>query len=93
MLVALMGFGMPPSDAEVKVAAVPALQALPALTAAPRAELIPQVVDAARGRKEVTGALRASLPRVPRPGFKYLWMLRPSTPNSSKCWCRSRLPR
>lgn len=55
MLVALMGFGMPPSDAEVKVAAVPALQALPALTAAPRAELIPQVVDAARGRKEVTG--------------------------------------
>jgi hypothetical protein len=54
-MVALMGFRMPSSDAEVKVAAAPTLQALPALTAAPREELIPRVVDAARSREEVTG--------------------------------------
>lgn len=84
MLVALMGFRMPSSGAEVKVAAAPALQALPALTAAPREELIPRVIDAARSRKEVSGVAEirsgtrwlngwtaeGSPPAGPPPGFQ-----------------------
>ncbi|MEX0791098.1 MAG: M15 family metallopeptidase [Actinomycetota bacterium] len=56
MLIALTAFRMPPSDAEVRVAGNAPAQALPALTAAPRAELIGPVLGAARGRAEVSAA-------------------------------------
>ncbi|CAN5891749.1 hypothetical protein BH23ACT12_BH23ACT12_20110 [soil metagenome] len=56
MLIALTAFRMPPSEAEVRVATNAPGQALPALTTAPRAELIGPVLDAARRREEVTGA-------------------------------------
>lgn len=56
MLIALTAFRMPPSEAEVQVAGNAPAQALPALTAAPRAELIGPVLDAARSREQVTGA-------------------------------------
>ncbi len=56
MLIALTAFRMPPSEAEVRVAGNAPAQTLPALTAAPRAELIGPVLDVARSREQVTGA-------------------------------------
>lgn len=55
MLLALTGFRMPSSDAEIKVAANVPAQALPALTTAPPVEMIGPVSQAARSRKDVTG--------------------------------------
>lgn len=54
MLVALAGFRMPSSEAEIRVAGRPGT-ALPYLTVAPDAQFIPQVVNAARSMPEVTG--------------------------------------
>lgn len=55
MLLALTGFRMPSSDAEIKVAGNPPATALPALTTAPPVEMIGPVTEAARSRGEVTG--------------------------------------
>lgn len=54
MLVALAGFRLPASEAEIRVAGKPGTD-LPYLTAAPRAEFVPGVVDAVRSMPEVPG--------------------------------------
>jgi hypothetical protein len=53
MLVALTAFRSPPSEAEARVASSASSGAIPALVTAPRAELIPGVVAAARELREV----------------------------------------
>jgi hypothetical protein len=84
MLLALTGFRMPASDAEIKVATNAPAQALPALVTAPPLELIGPVSEAARGREDVTGVAEvrsgtrwlhawaaegSAAPSGPRPGL------------------------